>query len=58
MIMASIASGSSAHCIYIGSDQTHIPEDAGIRNKRIMARLYELWLVGGDIAGILITHEH
>lgn len=58
MRMVSIASGSSGNCIYIGSDQTHIVVDAGISNKRIMAGLNELGLAGGDMAGILITHEH
>ena len=58
MRMVSIASGSSGNCIYIGSDQTHILVDAGISNKRIMAGLNELGLAGGDMAGILITHEH
>lgn len=58
MRMASIASGSSGNCIYIGSDNTHILVDAGISNKRIQQGLGELGLTGKDIKGILITHEH
>jgi phosphoribosyl 1,2-cyclic phosphodiesterase len=56
--MASIASGSSGNCIYIGSDDTHILIDAGISNKRIEQGLNEIGLKGGELSGILITHEH
>lgn len=58
MRMVSIASGSSGNCIYIGSDQTHILVDAGISNKRIEAGLNEIGVKGGELNGILITHEH
>ncbi len=34
MRMCSIASGSSGNCIYIGSDNSHILIDAGIRWRR------------------------
>ena len=58
MRMVSIASGSSGNCIYIGSDKTHILVDAGISNKRIQQGLNDIGLKGGDVDGILITHEH
>lgn len=58
MRMASIASGSSGNCIYIGSDGTHILVDAGISNKRIQHGLNEIGLDGHDVDGIFITHEH
>lgn len=58
MRMCSIASGSSGNCIYIGSDKTHLIVDVGISGKRIESGLRELELAGGDIDGILLTHEH
>lgn len=58
MRMASIASGSSGNCIYIGSENTHILVDAGISNKRIQQGLNEIGLKGDDLDGIFITHEH
>lgn len=58
MRFVSIASGSSGNCIYAGSDQTHILIDAGISNKRIEQGLNEIGLKGGEVSGILITHEH
>lgn len=58
MRFVSIASGSSGNCIYIGSDDTHILVDAGISNKRIEKGLQEIGLKGGELSGIVITHEH
>lgn len=58
MRMASIASGSSGNCTYIGSENTHILVDAGITCRRIELGLNELGLTGADIQGIAITHEH
>ncbi|MDO4260688.1 MAG: MBL fold metallo-hydrolase [Eubacteriales bacterium] len=58
MRLCSIASGSSGNCIYTGSENTHLLVDAGISAKRIEAGLRELEVEGGDIEGLLITHEH
>lgn len=58
MKFASIASGSSGNCIYVGSDNTHILIDAGISKKRIEAGLNGMGLSLRDIDGILVTHEH
>ena len=58
MRMCSIASGSSGNCIYIGSGEHHILIDAGISGKRVEAGLKSLKISGGDLDGILITHEH
>ena len=58
MRLCSIASGSSGNCIYVGSDATHLLVDVGISGKRTESGLRELGLTGGDIDGILITHEH
>ena len=58
MRFASIASGSSGNCIYIGSDKTHLLVDAGITNKRIETGLHELGVDFKELGGICITHEH
>ena len=58
MRMASIASGSSGNCIYIGSDHHHILIDDGISGKRVREGLKSLDLCPEDLEGILITHEH
>lgn len=58
MRIASIASGSSGNCIYIGSDTTHLLVDVGISGKRVEQGVNELDLSMSDIDGILITHEH
>lgn len=58
MRFVSIASGSSGNCVYIGSDRTHLLVDAGISGKRIEQGLNEIGIKGGELTGILITHEH
>lgn len=58
MRMASIASGSSGNCIYIGSENTHLLVDAGISNKRIQESLNEIGIKGTELSGVLVTHEH
>ncbi len=58
MRMASIASGSSGNCIYVGTESTHLLVDVGISNKKTEAGLNALALSGRDIDGILVTHEH
>lgn len=58
MRFASIASGSSGNCIYIGLGNTNILIDAGISKKRMESGLNGIGLSLKDIDGILITHEH
>lgn len=58
MRLVSIASGSSGNCIYAGTMNTHILVDAGISNKRIEQGLNEIGVKGGELNGIVITHEH
>lgn len=58
MRFASIASGSSGNCIYVGSDNTHILIDAGISKKHIEGGLNGIGLSLKDIDAILVTHEH
>ena len=58
MRLASIASGSSGNCIYIGSEQNHILIDDGISGRRVEEGLRTLELTPRDLTGVLITHEH
>lgn len=58
MRFASIASGSSGNCLYVGNDDTHILIDTGVSKKRIESGLKSLGVEPGDISAVLITHEH
>lgn len=58
MRMATVASGSSGNCIYVGSEQTHILIDAGVSKKRTETGLNENDVAMSDISAIMITHEH
>ncbi len=58
MRMASIASGSSGNCIFVGSSRGNILIDAGISRKRIEEGLYTHNVDPRDIDGVFITHEH
>lgn len=53
-----MASGSSANCTYVASDQTHILIDAGLGVRETVRRLA---LLGADVAAlsaVCVTHEH
>ncbi len=56
--MATIASGSSGNCTYIGTEDTHILIDAGISMKRTAEGLHALDLDFSDLDAIFVTHEH
>ena len=58
MELASIASGSSGNCIYIGNRDSHFLVDAGISRKRIVEGLEEMEIKPENIDGIFVTHEH
>lgn len=58
MIFASIASGSSGNCLYVGSDETHILIDCGVSCKKIEAGLLSFGINPYELSGILVTHEH
>lgn len=42
MNLASIASGSSGNCIYVGNEKSHFLIDAGISRKRIVEGLTQM----------------
>ncbi|MCD8019565.1 MAG: MBL fold metallo-hydrolase [Clostridiales bacterium] len=58
MELASIASGSSGNCIYIGNEETHFLVDTGISRKRVVDGLKEMDITPDKIDGIFVTHEH
>lgn len=58
MRFATIASGSSGNCTYIGTDNSHIIVDAGIACKRIGEGLGKLGIKPSELDGVFITHEH
>lgn len=58
MKLASIASGSSGNCIYVGNERAHFLIDAGISKKRVVEGLSEIDVAPESIQGIFVTHEH
>lgn len=58
MRLASIASGSSGNCLYVGTENTHILIDDGISRKKVLEGLKTLDLSIEDITAVLVTHEH
>lgn len=58
MRIATVASGSSGNCVYVGSDNTHVLVDVGISGKRTEMGLNANGISMKDISAILITHEH
>ena len=58
MRFASIASGSSGNCLYIGTELTHLLIDTGVSCRKIENGLSGFGIKPEEICGILITHEH
>lgn len=58
MRCVTFASGSTGNCALVSEGKTHILIDAGISMRRISRALAQLGLSVGDIAGVLITHDH
>ena len=58
MKLASIGSGSSGNCLYVGNENKHYLIDAGLSRKRIVAGLEEIGIGPDRIEGIFVTHEH
>lgn len=56
--VATIASGSSGNCLAISDGKVHILIDAGVSARRIITGLRGLGIEPGEVAGVLITHEH
>lgn len=58
MRLATIASGSSGNCIYIGTEGRNIIVDAGIPLRRIEQGLGQLGLEVEDLDAVFVSHEH
>lgn len=58
MKICTLASSSSGNCTLVSQGSTHILIDAGISLRRMTASLRQLGLEVGDLAGVLVTHEH
>ena len=54
----SVASGSSGNSYIIASEKTALILDAGVSCKRILAGIEKIGRTAGDIAAVLVTHEH
>lgn len=55
---ASLGSGSSGNALLVESGATRLMVDCGFGLRETAARLARLGLEPGDLAGILVTHEH
>ncbi|AIM38918.1 beta-lactamase [Sphingobacterium sp. ML3W] len=58
MKYCAIASGSNGNCYYIAKGETAILVDAGINNKHIHLRMFNLGIDPTKIKAVFITHEH
>ena len=58
MRLASIASGSSGNCLYVGNEETQFLVDVGISRKKILEGLESIGVDPAKLSGIFITHEH
>lgn len=56
--LRTLASGSSGNCLLLTDGQTHLLVDAGISARRIVKSLRETGVEPGELAGVLVTHEH
>ncbi|NLM83633.1 MAG: MBL fold metallo-hydrolase [Clostridiales bacterium] len=58
MKICTLASSSSGNCALISHGKTHILIDAGISLRRITKSLKALGVAPGELAAVLVTHEH
>lgn len=58
MELRTIASGSSGNCLVVSAEGAHLLVDAGVSCRRITTALAGFGISPGDLAGVLITHEH
>jgi phosphoribosyl 1,2-cyclic phosphodiesterase len=56
--VVSLASGSSANCMYLEADGVRILIDAGLSAKAICSDLEFMGVNPNDLTAILLTHEH
>lgn len=58
MECATLFSGSSGNCIYVGTEKTKVLVDAGFSGKRIVEALNEINIDIKEIQALMVTHEH
>lgn len=58
MECATLFSGSSGNCIYVGTEKTKVLVDAGFSGKRIVQALGEINIDIKEIQALMVTHEH
>lgn len=58
MKVAVLASGSSGNAIWVSGGSTAILIDAGISARRVATAAGALGLESGELAAVLVTHEH
>jgi phosphoribosyl 1,2-cyclic phosphodiesterase len=58
MRFSSLGSGSAGNSLVVQVSNTAVMLDCGFSIKETLARLSRLQLTPGDLAGIVITHEH
>ena len=58
LTFTTLASGSSGNAALVSCGRTHILLDAGISARRITTGLRSLGVDPGELAAILVTHEH
>jgi phosphoribosyl 1,2-cyclic phosphodiesterase len=58
MRFASLGSGSRGNALVVEVEQTRVLVDCGFTPRECERRLERLGLAPGDLAGILVTHEH
>lgn len=56
--IATLFSGSSGNCIYVGSKESRVLVDAGLSGKRIVGALQDIKIDIHEIQALLVTHEH
>lgn len=58
LVVASLSSGSSGNCTYIGDEHSGVLVDCGISARQVFARLDAIGLGAVRIEAVLVTHEH
>ncbi|MEO8088330.1 MAG: MBL fold metallo-hydrolase, partial [Bacteroidota bacterium] len=58
LFIASLNSGSSGNCYYVGNEQEAILVDAGISCREIEKRMSNLHLEMEKVKAVFISHEH
>src|SRR5688572_28259727 len=58
LLVASLNSGSSGNCYYVGNEQDAVLVDAGISCREVEQRMTNLELKMETVKAVFISHEH